>query len=55
MSGILVLQAMMDVINIILTRGVQDNSVSPCSPGWECPRIKVCTMADTHGVSGNFR
>jgi hypothetical protein len=41
---------MMDV-NFILTGGIQDIPVPPCSQGWEFCRIKACTMADdNYGV-----
>ena len=47
----LLFQVMRDNMSFILTRGIQDIPVPPCSQGWEFCRIKACTMADgNYGV-----
>jgi len=51
MLGILLFQVRMDSTNFILTRGIRDVLVPPCSQGWEICRIKARTMADdNYGV-----
>jgi hypothetical protein len=46
MSDILLFQVMMDNMNFIVTRGIQDIPVPPCLQGWEYCGIKACTKAD---------
>ena len=41
-------QVMMDSMNFILTGGIQDIPIPPCSQGWEFRRIKACTKADNN-------
>jgi len=48
MSDILLFQVIMDNMNFIVTRGIQDIPVPPCSQGWEYCRIKACTKADSN-------
>jgi len=51
MLGILLFQVRMDSINFILTRGIRDVLVPPCSQGWAICRIKARTMVDdNYGV-----
>jgi predicted ATP-dependent Lon-type protease len=40
----------MDIMNLILMRGIYDISVPASLPGWDFPRIKAGTMADNYGV-----
>jgi hypothetical protein len=51
MSSILLFQVTMDSVTFILTRGIQEMPMLPCSQGWEFSRIKACTMVgDNNGV-----
>jgi len=45
MSSLMLFQVVIDNINFILTRGIQDIPVPASSQEWALSRIKVCTMA----------
>jgi len=45
MSSLMLFQVVVDNINFILTRGIQDIPVPASSQEWEFSRIKACTMA----------
>jgi len=45
MTSLVLFQVVMDNINFILTRGIQDIHVPASSQEWEFSSIKACTMA----------